>query len=176
MQLNKFILTILFMTVFTYPCKAQTLNNLKEINQVWKKFYQAFDSLDYKLMADIHSHNLIRISGGQRISDYDTYINRYKSNFAYSKKNGITNNVTLRFFERIHNDSVASERGIYKLIRNKNQTSEQTYYGQFHVIFRKEQSVWKILMDYDSTEGNTIDEDDYKKAYAIDNFKPFVKE
>ena len=127
-------------------------------------------------MAEIHSKDLIRISGGQRISNYESYINRYKSNFAYSKENGITNNISLRFFERINNDSIASERGIYQLIRNKGKADAQSYYGQFHVLFKKEQGEWKILMDYDSTEGNTIDEKDFQEASEINDFKNFIKE
>lgn len=175
MQSNKFILSLLFLVVFTNPSHSQTLNNLKEINQVWKKFYQAFESLDYNLMADIHSKDLVRISGGQRISDYNSYINNYKTTFKQAKINGVTNNISLRFFERINNDSIASERGIYKLIRNRNLNDEHTYYGQFHVIFKKEKGYWKILMDYDSNEGNSISEDDYFKAYKIDELVVFSK-
>ncbi|WP_452596461.1 hypothetical protein, partial [Pontimicrobium sp. MEBiC01747] len=78
--------------------------------------------------------------------------------------------------ERINNDSTASERGIYKLIVNQGKPTEKSYFGKFHVLFVKENNTWKILMDYDSTEGNTIGEDDFLKAYAIDNFNYFIKE
>lgn len=175
-MIQKIIFSTLFLFVFGSSCYSQTKNNLKDINQVWSKFYQAFEALDYTLMAEIHSKDLIRISGGQRISNYESYINRYKSNFAYSKENGITNNISLRFFERINNDSIASERGIYQLIRNKGKADAQSYYGQFHVLFKKEQGEWKILMDYDSTEGNTIDEKDFQEASEINDFKNFIKE
>jgi len=174
-MIKKIIFSTLLAIGFGNPVYTQTSTNLKEINQVWSKFYQAFETLDYTLMADIHSKDLVRISGGQCISDYDTYINRYKSNFAKSKENGISNNVSIRFFERINNDSVASERGIYRLIRNKDKNDEQAYYGQFHVIYKKENGQWKILMDYDSTELNTIGDEDFKRAYSIDDFDPFLK-
>ncbi len=167
------VLILIFVVCQSY---SQTNTNLKDINQVWAKFYQAFETLDHTLMAEIHSRNLVRISGGKRISDYDSYIHRYKSNFANAKKTGVTNNISLRFFERINNDSIASDRGVYRLIRNKEKTDEQTYYGQFHVLFKKEDGQWKILMDYDSTEGNTIDEKNYQSAYDISDFKPFTKE
>ncbi len=127
-------------------------------------------------MADIHFKELVRISGGKRISDYDTYIDRYKLQFSKSRENGITNNISLRFFERINNDFVPSERGIYRLIRNKNKTDEQTFFGQFHVIFKKENGEWKILMDYDSTESNTIGEDDFGRAHGINEFEKFITE
>ena len=175
-MLKKIILSTLLLIVFGNVCHSQTKNNLEDINLVWSKFYQAFDKLDHTLMAEIHSKDLVRISGGQRISDYNTYIKRYKSNFAISKEKEVTNNISLRFFERINNDSVASERGVYRLIRNKGKDDEKAYYGQFHVIFKKEHGEWKILMDYDSTEGNTIDEKDYQAASDINDFTSFIKE
>ena len=103
---------------------AQTKENLKAINTTWAKFYKAFETLDYTLMADIHSKDLVRVSGGRRIIDYDTYINNYKAGFERDKKAGQTSHISLRFFERISNDSTASERGIYKLVRNKDTDKE----------------------------------------------------
>ena len=126
-------------------------------------------------MAEIHSKKLIRISGGKKITDYKTYINSYKTRFKKAKENKISNIISLRFFERINNDSVASERGIYKLIRIDNSGSKQTYYGQFHVLLTKEEGIWKILMDYDSNEKNTIGEKDYTKAHAITELDKFIK-
>ena len=172
---NKFIFFMLFLVVFTNQSKSQSLNNIKEINKVWGKFYQAFDSLDYQLMSEIHSKKLVRISGGKKITDYETYINNYKTRFKKAQKNNISNNISLRFFERINNDSIASERGIYKLVRIENQENKQIYYGQFHVLFIKEDNMWKILMDYDSNESNSIGEKDYIKAYGINEFDKFIQ-
>lgn len=172
---NKSIVSILFLIAFTNQINSQSQNNLKEINKVWDKFYQAFDSLDYKLMAEIHSKRLVRISGGKRITDYETYINNYTSRFKKAKENNISNDISLRFFERISNDSIASERGIYKLIRAENQENKQIYFGQFHVIFIKENNIWKILMDYDSNELNSIGENNYLKAHGINEFDKFIQ-
>jgi len=174
-MLSKFIFSIFFAALCTNFSAAQTSENLKAINEVWYQFYQAFDSLDYELMAEIHSKDLIRISGGRRILDNETYINNYKRRFEDRKKKHETNEISLRFFERINNDSIASERGIYKLVRNKNRSDEKTYYGQFHVILMKENGTWKIFMDYDSNESNTIGEEDYLKAYAIEDIDKFIQ-
>lgn len=54
-------------------------NTLEQINeQVWYLFYKAYTELDAQIMADIHSNQLIRISGnGQKFLDYNTYIKQY---------------------------------------------------------------------------------------------------
>ncbi len=173
--MKKAILYIFFSFLLTNLTDAQSLDNLKEINQVWDKFYLAFDSLDYRPMKEIHSKDLIRIGGGKRISDYTSYTDNYKTRFEKTKENKVSNQIALRFFERINNDSIASERGIYKLIRIDALQQEKVYYGQFHVIFKKENGAWKIFMDYDSTEGGTIGEDDFIKAHGIDEFDPFIE-
>ena len=158
-MLKKLLFTGLSVILLSNSIGAQTQENFKAINELWAKFSQAFDSLDYTLMADIHSKELVRISAGERISDYYTYIAGYKKGFERKKAENETNNISLRFFERIHNDSVASERGIYQLIRNKDRPAEQAYYGQFHVVFKKEAGTWKIIMDYDSNPDNSIGEE-----------------
>ena len=127
-------------------------------------------------MAKIHSKKLIRISGGKKIVDYETYINNYKTRFKNAKNDNTTAGISLRFFERINNDSIASERGIYKFINNKDEHNEQISYGQFHVIFVKENGEWKILMDYDSNNEGNIGEKDYNQAYHINEYNKFIIE
>jgi hypothetical protein len=173
-MLNKLALILLFLLVCASQGISQPLNNLKEINKTWDKFYEAFDSLDYKPMAEIHSKNLVRIPDGKKIIDYDTYINGYKTNFEKARNNNVVNKISLRFIERINNDSIASERGIYKLIRIDKQHEKQVFYGQFHVVFKKENGMWKIIMDYDSNEGDTIGESNYANAKAITEFDAFI--
>jgi len=166
----------LFLLLFTFAnSEAQSEIHLKEINQVWEKFYNAFDSLDANLMAEIHSKKLIRISGGKHIKNYQEYIRGYKANFDKAKKNSVTNKISLRFFERINNDSIGSERGIYKLTKLTNRENKQTFYGKFHVLLTKEDGNWKILMDYDSDENNSIGEKEYLSAHGINELEHFIQ-
>jgi len=172
-MLKKIVYVLIFSVLSYNFSSGQNIDNLKDINTVWAKFYQAFETLDYTLMAEIHSKDLVRVSGGRRILDYDTYITNYKAGFERDKKAGVTSHISLRFFERLNNDNSASERGVYKLVRNKGKTDKQAYYGQFHILFKKLDDHWKITMDYDSSEGGTIGEDDYQKAFTIDDFEKY---
>lgn len=175
-MLKKAIIALVFTILIANTSYAQKTEHLKDINAFWAKFYKAFETLDFTLMAEIHAKDLVRVSGGKQILDYDAYIKGYESSFQNSKDTNQTSHISLRFFERINNKTTASERGIYKLIRNKGTVKEQAYYGQFHVLFKKNDGEWKITMDYDSSESNTIGEDDYNKAYAIDNLEQFAKD
>lgn len=174
-MLKRVIVSLIFLVVFVNNSNAQRTEYFKEINAVWAKFYTAFETLDYNLMADIHSKDLVRVSGGKRMLNYDVYIKGYKTGFERDKEHNLTNEISLRFFERIGNRLMASERGIYRLTRNKGTENEYVSYGQFHVIWQRIDGDWKITLDYDSTESDTIGIEDYNKAYAIDNFDPFTK-
>lgn len=179
MQIKK-IFPVILLSLLAPFCDlhAQTADHLKEINRdVWRKFYMAFDSLDHKLMAEIHAKDLIRIPANQHtILDYNTYINNYKRTFADGKSNNSTNAISLRFFERIVNDSVATERGIFKLTIDQNTTAERSFYGQFHVLLVKRDKKWQILMDYDSNENNTIDEEDFLDASPLGDVERFAQQ
>lgn len=144
-------------------------NELNLINeQVWSQFYEAFATSNYELMYEIHHKDLIRISGnGKSISNKETYIERQKESFEKAKNSGENREIELRFFERFYNENTASERGIYQLIVNKGKEDEQIYYGQFHVLHKKELGVWQILMDYDTNENQTISKADFDAARHI---------
>jgi len=172
---SKFFILFLLAGIVNQTNGQSSVHYFNEINTTWNKFCEAFDSLDGNLMAEIHAEDLIRIAGGAQISDYKTYINNYKKQFEQAKKEGVSNTISLRFFERIHNDSVASERGIYQLVRTEKDGKKQLYYGQFHVLLVKQEGVWKIFMDYDSNENNTINEEQFNKAYGMQEVDAFIQ-
>jgi len=175
-MIRKFISIAVLLTGFVSLCYAQNAKNYGGINKTWAKFCQAFDSLDYRLMAEIHTKDLIRIPGGGSIIDYNTYIQGYREDFESAQKKNSTRSIALRFNERVNNDSVASEKGVYKMVIDKNQPRETTYYGAFHVLLKKEEGSWKILMDYDSNPGGKIGEEDFIKAFEINDYQRFIRE
>ncbi|TYA71507.1 nuclear transport factor 2 family protein [Seonamhaeicola marinus] len=145
---------------------------LKAINsQLWTNFTKAYELLDYNLFASIHANDLVRVSGNSKtISNKTTYIDKY---IKWWTDNDRKQTISFRFLERIVSNNKASERGIYKLTIGPNTQNEKSYYGKFHVILTKENSIWKILVDYDSSENDTIDETSYLNAFAIDDFEKF---
>lgn len=47
-----------------------------------------------------------------------------------------------------------------------------SYYGKFHVILKKENGVWKLLVAYNSSENDTIHDTSYSNTQkAIENYK-----
>jgi len=162
----------LILILYSIVIRAQDNTNLKDINQqIWNNFTKAFETLDFELFESLHSEEFIRIGGDSKnIRNKENYISGYKQRW---QNMSLNQTISFKFLERICNDSIASERGIYKLIRNPNTDIEKSYFGKFHVILKKESSIWKIIIDYDSSENNTINKTSYNNAYAIDDYDKF---
>lgn len=159
---------------FGTSVKGQSQVRLTEINEVWKKFCDGFNSHRPELLREVHSTELIRVSGGQRVSGYEDCMRRYEASIANSLKKNVESTLTLRFIERVSDDSSSSERGIYQLKRKEPGKEQKEYYGKFHAFMRKIDGNWKIIADYDSTEGETIGEEDFYNAFHMDEINAFL--
>lgn len=162
------LLGFVCITAFGQQHKQRLLNINKD---VWQPFTKAFETYDNMLFKSIHCEDLIRISGNSKhIKDIDDYMLSYNS---WDTTTDRKQTISFRFIERITSDNKASERGIYRLTVNVGTDEEQSYYGKFHVLLRKENDTWKIAMDYDSNEGNTINEESYLEAFAFDDMDKY---
>jgi hypothetical protein len=46
---------------------------------------------------------------------------------------------------------------------------------EFHALLIKKKGKWKILMDYDSSEGGNVGENDFNNAHAMEDIKSFAR-
>jgi hypothetical protein len=140
-------------------CSVFAQTGQKDINdQVWKPFIKGFEENNADLFMSVHSKDLIRSPrDSKKLLNWDQY--RQQT----SKQTGI-HSIELRFTERINNDSQAIDVGIYKT----SYPDHPPYYGRFHVVLRKENGVWKILVDMDSNEGGTIGEAQFLAAKPME--------
>ena len=149
---------------------------LKEINRdIWLPFIEAYGTLDMGKYKSLQSADFIRAEGNdKRLPSFKDYFDNAGNWFSDVKKEGRKLSITFRFSERFANGSVASEQGIYEL-KSFDASGKEVWkgYGKFHVFLRKIKDVWKIVVDYDSNEKNTINEQTYQAAYAVDDFEKY---
>ncbi len=121
--------------------------------QVWKPFIKSFNSDDNGGFKAVHSKDLIRVNqDDNQVTGYEQYFkpvpDSSKAKWGKWKKN-----IQLRFIQRIAGNDKAFEVGYYKTTSTNPATGEsRSGYGKFHVLLRKENGVWKILMDADAHE------------------------
>ena len=138
----------------------------REINeQVWKPFIETFNNYKASEFLALHSKDLVRSSRDSKsVLNWDEYLKEQSSGDQRSKENGYKRTLELRFTERIASSSQAIEVGIYKTTSINNKGESRSFYGRFHVVLRKENGLWKILVDTDSSEGHTVSEKDFLAA------------
>ena len=139
-----------------------------EINeQIWIPFIDAYNKQDTKAYSAVHSKDFIRVlRDNQKIYGFEFAFRELpdsvKAYQALWKRS-----IELRFVERIASDNQAFEVGYYRVIYNNESTEEErTSYGKFHVLLRKENGFWKILMDADGNLG--VDESVFQSGKKMD--------
>jgi ketosteroid isomerase-like protein len=152
----KRILIFLLAVSFTLQQAAAQKNEMtKEINeQVWKPFIHSFNTGDDAGFKAVHSKEVIRVLQDDKdIFGYDRYFQQQPDSIK-SKWGNWKKNIELRFIQRIAGNDKAFDVGYYKTTSTNLQTGEvRKSIGKFHVLLRKENGVWKILMDADTREG-----------------------
>jgi ketosteroid isomerase-like protein len=158
------MLIICLCLTFTISVRAQTPQT--EINKhVWEPFIASFNNHQAEAFMAVHSKDVVRSPrDGKIVWNWD----EYKKSQAEGDKEDIKANrkrtLILRFTERIANNDLAIEVGVYKTSYLLPDGKTMDYYGRFHVVLRKENGNWKILVDTDSSENGTITEKDFQAA------------
>lgn len=165
--MNKLILLfiVLGISLVGYSQDAQ-----KQINdQVWKPFITTFSNHDTKGFMAVHSHDLVRAPRDSKtVWNFEQYKKQNEEGDKRSTQQKTKRTIELRFLERMANESQAFEVGIYKTTVINAQGESRSFYGKFHVVLRKENGTWKILVDSDSSEGGTIGEKDFAAAQPLE--------
>lgn len=161
-------LPILLLGFFSSAALAQT--DQQEINaQVWQPFTQAIMTQNVGAFIALHSKELVRAEiNRKKVMGWEEYKNNMEAGWPGWKesieKSKTKYTFELRFTERLSNGATAYEVGYFKNESVQPGGEKRVSYGKFHVVLRKEDGTWKILVDSDSNEGNTITEEMFQAA------------
>lgn len=140
----------------------------KLINQqVWFPFITAYNSLDDKAFMKVHESDVIRVvRDRQEMMIGPEYARAMELNANWNKENDVTRKIEFSFLERIAKDDTAFEVGYYKVTNVRN-GEQRTFYGIFTVVMKKRNGTWKILIDSDISNNNTVNEADFQSGLPL---------
>lgn len=170
-MIRKNLLSI-FLLLLSVAAVAQ--NAEKEINeQVWKPFTKAIMTQDTEIFIQLHSKDVMRVERDHnQILNYDTYKSNIQKGWPAWKQSIEVEKTKytfeLRFLERISKGDHAFEVGYFQNEMINAKGEKRLSFGQFHVALRKENGVWKILMDSDSRNKNSITEEMFLAAKPME--------
>lgn len=160
------LVSILYFAVLS----LQAQEAQREINeQVWKPFIKTFNGHDAEGFMALHSKDVVRSPrDGKVVWNWSEYFQQQQKGDQHDKDSRVTRTLELRFLERIVNNELAIDVGIYKTTYLPQEGESRSFYGKFLVVLRKENNHWKILVDTDSSEGQDISEDDFLAANPME--------
>jgi ketosteroid isomerase-like protein len=162
------LLILSLVTILTAPLIAQ--DTKKEINsQVWKPFIQAYNNFNTEQFMSVYSKSIVRVPQDQKmIFDFAEYKKNINRENQFNKNYKIKAALELRFLNRVHSKDIAYETGILKIKMTDNNGKPAIIYSKFQVLLKKENGIWKIHFDTDSSEGGKISEADFNKAEKLE--------
>ena len=145
---------------------------LKQLDRdIWKPFVAAFAAGKPEDYFALHSSAFVRAMGdAKRVEPREAWLKGTRGMFKHFSERNIKPAISFRFLERLSNGEAASERGIFEFVTTDAKGESRRAYGKFHVISRKEDGRWKILVDYDSNEGGSITRESFMAAHAPDDY------
>ncbi|MFY0593828.1 nuclear transport factor 2 family protein [Roseivirga sp.] len=160
---------IYYLVVLVLSSNLYAQNGDKEaINKdVWYNFMQAYQDLDASLFNQIHTDDVVRVLADQKeLLNGQEYKDKNLDNFNRWNSQRLKQRIDFSFYDRIQKGNTAYETGIYKITRYQGGKSK-SFYGKFNVMLKKVAGIWKISMDRDTSENNTIDETDFEKGDVL---------
>lgn len=162
------VFCLLFLSFFGF---AQ--NEIKEIQntidqEVWKPFTAAFETLDGKALNATYADNVLRVTPNG-IDTKNAFKAANLARFKQNKADGVSIALDFWFDDRDTNEDTSYEVGFYR-IGFTNKDGETNYsYGQFHIVLKKINGVWKITQDWDTTKinGVLITKEHFAKQQAL---------
>lgn len=150
------IITLAIMFSFTFV-PAQDIEFIqKEIDQtLWKPFKAAFENLDAEKLNLLYASEVLRVTPG----GIDTENSFKNANFERLNGHKMRNTaLQLDFwFDSRHTNANASyDVGFYRMVLT-NTHGVDVIYGQFHIVLKKMNGIWKIIQDWDSSSINGKD-------------------
>ena len=143
--------------------KADSIITMEIDQQIWYPFIHAFNAFDAEAFNALHTPDVLR-GGPWGLRPGDAYLQGNLVEFARNKQAGDTRQIAFTFEYRVHTPEIAYEVGYYRVKRTRGEDNH-TFYGQFHVVLKNVNGVWKLAQDWDASElaGEPVSESHFLK-------------
>ncbi|PKA84404.1 ketosteroid isomerase-like protein [Ulvibacter sp. MAR_2010_11] len=137
------------------------------IEQIWKPFKNSYEARNAEAFKSIHTDDMLRITDQGILTGPE-----YKENIDSWKALPDGNEITIDFAMENSNvrEELAYQIGYYRVTFKKKDGAPETYFGQFHVVLKKADGIWKIAQDFDTAIVNEMPVDAvfFEKAELLD--------
>ena len=160
---NTTLIPCLFLLSGSLFCQQDSLTRQQIDDQIWRPFIQHYESLDAESFITLHTSDMLR-GGPWGLRTGAEYFAGMRQGWPKQKAAGKMRDIDFTFEYQVSGNEVAYEVGYYRVIEKKG-AEERVYFGQFHVVLRKVDGIWKIAQNWDADEinGQPVTEKDFLK-------------
>lgn len=166
--MNRFFFLLLIISTSNTIGQIDTTGIQNQIDQtVWAPFQKVYEALDGESLNAIYADEVLRVSP-EGIDTKNEFKDKNLARLKASKENKTRIQLDFWFDSRHTNEDTSYEVGFYKIgITTADKT--QYIYGQFHIVLKKINDIWKITKDWDTTtiNGKSITEEDFSKKEPL---------
>jgi hypothetical protein len=166
---NIIILPLILNLVLTASAQKEKKSELiTQINHdIWIPFLNGVNTNSPNMYNGVHSANFYWVMEGNktRIMNFKEYVDDAAKVMKDREANGIKTMLDVRFTERNINSEFASERCVIKYISIEPDKEPNEFYSYTQVFSRKENGVWKKIVQYNLTE--TATKESFENAIPI---------
>jgi ketosteroid isomerase-like protein len=158
-----------FLLLFISPDLLAQSSDLADINaQVWRPFSRAYAAFDAEAFMALHTTDIVRVSqDGKQIYVGAEYRDRMVSSFERLKAGGMSRSIAFSFTQRLIHAEAAYETGYFKISMQRPGGQTEIFYGRFQIVLRKQAGAWKIAVDTDSSEQQSLGEADFRTGKLL---------
>lgn len=119
---------------------------------VWQPFQCAFENMDGNALNELYADRVLRVTPAG-IDTQSAFKLFNETRFNESMRNGDRIELDFWLDSRATNSDTSYDVGFFRLGTTDINGATEYYYGQFHIVLRKQRGLWKIVQDWDT---NTI--------------------
>ncbi len=116
---------------------------------VWQPFQCAFESMDGVALNRLYAKRVLRVVANE-LDTKNAFKAFNKTRFDDAKRNGQRIALDFWFDSRATNSSTSYEVGFFRLGTLSSTGETDYYYGQFHIVLKKQGDRWRITQDWDT--------------------------
>lgn len=159
-----------FLTLFlAFFANSQDIVKVqKEIDQtLWRPFKQAFEELNAKKLNALYAEEVLRVTP-KGIDTKNSFKEVNSERLNGHKDRSTVLELDFWFDSRHTNEDTSYEVGFYRMTLTNDEGIDDIY-GQFHIVLKKRNGIWKITQDWDTTvlNGKALSKEDFEKQPPI---------
>lgn len=132
---------------------------------VWQPFQCAFENMDGKALNELYADGVLRVTpaGIDMQSSFKLF---NETRFDASKRDDDRIELDFWLDSRATNSDTSYDVGFFRLGTSDATGVTEYYYGQFHIVLRKQRGHWKIVQDWDTNAiaGRPIGAEDFARG------------